>query len=90
MPESLIRKILNRLKWDSEESINDYEITFLHRGAEPENLKTYPAEWIQEIKISYILFLNEEQEEVIIPFHRIRRIYNKKTKETIWAKLIDE
>lgn len=88
MPESLIRKILNRLKWDSEKNISDYEILFLHRGA-PDDLKTYPADKIKEIKISYLLFSDDVQEEdVIIPFHRIRRIYNKKTKEIIWEKEI--
>ncbi|MFX1295354.1 MAG: DUF504 domain-containing protein [Promethearchaeota archaeon] len=87
MPESIIRKILNRLKWDTKENIADYEITFLHRGA-PEDLKTYPAEKIKEIKASYLFFIDEDDEEgeVIIPFHRIRRIYNKKTNKIIWEK----
>ena len=87
MPESIIRKILNRIKWDSQEDIVDYEITFLHRGA-PDDLKTYPAERIKEIKGSYLLFVDEENEEgeVIIPFHRLRRIYNKKTNELVWVK----
>lgn len=88
MPESLIRKILNKLKWDSEKNISDYEILFLHRGA-PDDLKKYPADKIKEIKISYLLFLDDTQEEdVLIPFHRIRRIYNKKTNEIIWEKEI--
>jgi len=84
MPESLIRKVLNRIKWDSQETISDYEITFLHRGA-PNNLKICPADRIKEIKISYLLFFDED-EEVIIPFHRIRRIYNKKTNQIVWEK----
>ncbi|MHA1267207.1 MAG: DUF504 domain-containing protein [Candidatus Helarchaeota archaeon] len=86
MPESIIRKFLNQLKWDPHKNLSDYEITFLHRGAKPDNLKTYPAEWIHDIKISYILFINEENEEVVIPFHRIRRISNKKTQEIVWEK----
>ncbi|NVM53635.1 MAG: DUF504 domain-containing protein [Candidatus Helarchaeota archaeon] len=89
MPESLIRKLLNRMKWDSKENISDYEITFLHRGIEPSNLKTYPADLIKEIKISYLLFMTEDQEEIVIPFHRIRRIYNKKTNQIIWEKQIE-
>jgi len=89
MPESLIRKILNSLKWDSKTSISDYYITFLHRGA-PNDLKTYPADKIKEVKISYLLFFDEvSQEDVVIPFHRIRRIFNKRTKEVIWEKSIE-
>ncbi|MHA1650534.1 MAG: DUF504 domain-containing protein [Candidatus Helarchaeota archaeon] len=87
MPESIIRRILNKIKWDTEENISDYEIVFLHRGA-PNDLKTYPAERIKEIKASYIVFYDDEaeDEEVIIPFHRIRRIYNKAKNEIIWEK----
>ncbi len=86
MPESRIRKILNQIKWDSNKTLVDYEITFLHRGA-PEDLKTYPAEKIQEIESSYLLFIDEEtDEDIVIPFHRIRKIYNKKTKEIVWEK----
>ena len=87
MPESIIRKILNRIKWDSQEDVVNYEITFLHRGA-PDDLKTYPAERIKEIKGSYLLFVDVENDEgeVIIPFHRLRRIYNKKTNELVWVK----
>jgi uncharacterized protein (UPF0248 family) len=86
MPESRIRKILNQIKWDSNKTLADYEITFLHRGA-PEDLKTYPAEKIQEIESSYLLFIDEEtDEDIVIPFHRIRKIYNKKTKEIVWEK----
>ncbi len=87
MPESLIRKILNQLKWDSQKNLSDYNITFLHRGA-PNDLKTYPADKIKAIKISYLLFVDEiTLEDVVIPFHRIRRIYNKQTNEVIWEKL---
>lgn len=86
MPESRIRKILNQIKWDSNKTLADYEIIFLHRGA-PEDLKTYPAEKMQEIESSYLLFIDEEtDEDIVIPFHRIRKIYNKKTKEIVWEK----
>ena len=87
MPESIIRKILNRIKWDSQENILNYEITFLHRGA-PNDQLTYPAERIKEIKGSYLIFTDPttEEGEVLIPFHRIRSIYNKKTNQIIWKK----
>jgi len=86
MPESLIRKILNRIKWDSQD-LEDYEIFFLHRGA-PNDLKMYPGNKIKEIERSYILFTDETEEdgEVVIPFHRIRKIYNKKTDQCVWEK----
>ena len=87
MPESIIRKILNQIKWDSKENVADYDIIFIHRGA-PGDLKIYPADKIKEVKASYLLFDEEAEEEgvVIIPFHRIRRIYNKKLKQIVWEK----
>lgn len=89
MPESIIRKLLNRLKWDSDKNISDYDITFLHRGA-PNDLKTLSANRIKEIKQSYLLFFDEvHDEEVVIPFHRIRRIINVKTNEVIWEKSVE-
>lgn len=89
MPESIIRKILNQIKWDSKKNVVDYDIIFIHRGA-PGDLKTYPANKIKEVKASYLLFLEEEEEEgeVVIPFHRIRRIYNKKSNQIVWEKPI--
>ncbi|HUX98019.1 MAG TPA: RNA repair domain-containing protein [Candidatus Deferrimicrobium sp.] len=88
MPESQIRRILNQIKWDSDKNISDYEISFLHRGA-INDLKTYPADKIKEIKISYLLFIDETEDEgeVLIPFHRIRKIFNKRTNEIIWKNV---
>ncbi len=87
MPESLIRKLLNQMKWDNNKNLSDYEITFIHRGA-PNDLKTYSAARIKAIKSSYLIFVEEEEEvgEVVIPFHRIQRILNKKTNQIIWEK----
>ena len=84
MPESLIRKVLNKLKWDSQD-LDECEIYFLHRGA-PDDLKVYPGHKVKEIASSYLLFLDEEEEEVVIPFHRLRKIYNQKTNQLIWVK----
>ncbi|MHA1276612.1 MAG: RNA repair domain-containing protein [Candidatus Helarchaeota archaeon] len=85
MPESLIRKILNQIKWDKSKNSMEYEITFLHRGAVG-NRKTYSATQIKDIKSSYLIFNETEGDEVIIPFHRIRRIFNKRTNQIIWEK----
>jgi uncharacterized protein (UPF0248 family) len=87
MPESQIRRILNQLRWDPEKKISDYAISFLHRGA-TNDLKTFSADRIKEIKISYILFIDETEDEgvVLIPFHRIRKIFNRQTNEIIWKK----
>ncbi len=87
MPESIIRKILNQIKWDPDENISNYKISYLHRGA-PNDQKTITADIIKEIKGSFLTFLDEteEEEEVVIPFHRIRKIYNKITKKIIWQK----
>ncbi|MFX0069303.1 MAG: RNA repair domain-containing protein [Promethearchaeota archaeon] len=79
-----IRDILNRLRWHPEEDIQDYEITFTHRGAFQDR-KTIHAEEIDEILSSYFTY-KEREETVVIPFHRILEIRNRKTGEITWKK----
>ena len=79
-----IRDLLNRLRWHPEEDIQDYEITFIHRGAFQDK-KTIPTEEIGEILSSYFTY-KERKEIVVIPFHRILEIRNKKTGEIAWKK----
>ena len=85
MAESVNRRILNQIKCDFIFEISDFEITVLHRGA-PNTLKTYPADRIKAIKISPLVFEDELMEEVVIPFHRIRKIYDRKLNEILWEQ----
>lgn len=79
-----IRDLLNRLRWHPEEDIKDYEITFIHRGAFQDK-KTIPAKEIVDILSSYFTY-KEHKEIVVIPFHRILEIRNRKTGEISWRK----
>lgn len=76
---------MNKLLWDSRENIADYELTFIHRGA-PGDVKTIPCSLIKEVKTSWFIYKSEEEEEVVIPFHRILEIRNTTTGQAIWRK----
>ena len=81
-----IREILNKIKWTNKESYSDYYIIYLHRGV-PLNQKEICFDKIIKITPSFIIFKsNEFNEETYIPFHRILKIYNKKTDEILWEK----
>jgi len=79
-----IREALNKIFWDKREKIADYEITFIHRGVH-EDRKTVPCSIIARIGPSWFIYKTDE-EEALIPFHRIITIKNTKTKRTIWSK----
>lgn len=83
----MIKEIFNKILWDPREkkNIEDYEITFIHRGAY-QNRKTISMTMIKEVKSSAFIYLSEMGEETYIPFHRILEIKNKKTGEIVWSK----
>jgi len=80
----LIRDLLNQLKWDPKEDINDYIIVYIHRGALNDR-RQIPAHFIKEIYVGSFLFTLDE-EETIIPFHRIIEIRNIRTQELVYQK----
>jgi len=77
-----IRDILNKIKWSLDGGLSDCEIVIEHRGA-PGNLKVIKGGNIRDIA-PRALIVQEEGEEVIIPFHRIREI--RKGKAVLWSK----
>jgi len=78
-----LKNILNRLRWDSKESPEDYLITYRHRGA-PDDVKQLRASLIQRLGKSYFIIQDETGEETLIPFHRILEIRNTAKDSAIW------
>ena len=78
-----IRDLLNQILWDKRFRVSDYVITFVHRG-EKDDRKTISFSLITEVKASYFVYGDEE--DIIIPFHRILEIRNIRTGEVIWQK----
>jgi len=79
-----IKNILNRLRWDPEESAELYVITYRHRGA-PGDVKQIRASRIGKLGKSYFTISeNSEGEESIIPFHRILEIRSLSNDAVIW------
>ena len=80
----LIRDLLNKLKWDPEEDIRDYVIVYIHRGALNDR-RQIPAHLIEKIYVGSFLYTIDD-EETIIPFHRILEIRNIRTQEIVYRK----
>ena len=80
-----VRNILNRLRWDSKESADNYVITYRHRGA-PGDVKRLKASRISRLGKSYFTVSEESAHdtEVTIPFHRILEIRNVKDNSVLW------
>jgi uncharacterized protein (UPF0248 family) len=79
-----LKNILNKLFWSEKENPEDYKIIYIHRGA-PGNLKSLNASCITKIGKSWFSFKDNEEEK-IIPFHRVTLIVNLKTGEYLWRK----
>ncbi|MEM3552235.1 MAG: RNA repair domain-containing protein, partial [Candidatus Bathyarchaeia archaeon] len=77
-----LRNILNKLVWSEKEKLEDYEITYIHRGV-PGNSKSLKASSIIKIGKSWFIFKDNEEEKVI-PFHRVILVVNLKTGECLW------
>ncbi len=78
-----LKNILNKLRWDASEKVDEYLITYRHRGA-PGDSKTVKASAILKLGKSYFTLPSESDDEVTIPFHRVLEVRNKATQEVIW------
>ncbi|MFQ6088952.1 MAG: RNA repair domain-containing protein [Candidatus Methanofastidiosia archaeon] len=77
------REFLNMLKWHPSYDFKDYSIVYLHRGA-PKNEKV--IECFKVLRLEHSDFVIEGRfGEVNIPYHRIKRILDKKGK-VVWEK----
>jgi uncharacterized protein (UPF0248 family) len=77
-----IRDLLNREKWASKAGLGELEVVILHRGA-PEDLKVISGESIADIAPRAML-VREDDEESVIPYHRVRIIRRGDT--IIWRR----
>ena len=75
-----VRNLLNKILWDKRERPEDYEITFIHRGAYM-NRKTIPCKSITGVERSWFTYRSEAGEDILIPFHRVTDIRNMKNNE---------
>jgi uncharacterized protein (UPF0248 family) len=80
----LIRDILNKLIWDPKEDIKDYVIVYIHRGALNDQ-RRIPADLIEKVYVGSFLCTIDD-DETIIPFHRILEIRNIRTQEVVYKK----
>ncbi len=79
-----LRNILNRLIWSEKEKPGDYEIIYIHRGV-PGNSRRLNASNILKVGKSWFSFKDNEEEK-IIPFHRVILIVNLKNGKCLWRK----
>jgi len=81
-----LRNILNRLRWDSRENPENYEITYRHRGVAGD-MKRIRASQIQKLGKSYFTISGDsktENEEATIPFHRILEVRDLLNQTVLW------
>lgn len=77
-----IRDVLNKIRWTSEDGLDDCEIVIVHRGA-PGNIKVIKGIDVKDIAPRAII-CEEDGEEVVIPYHRIMAI--RRGHEVLWKK----
>ena len=72
-----IKYLLNKIKWDKRENIEDYSLEYIDR-IEKKNIEIR----LKDIKIEGDYIVSEEN---TIPLHRIRKV--KKNGKVIWNRL---
>lgn len=78
----------NRLKWDRSyaDKRDEFEITYTHRGA-PNDAITINYTDIEDIKHDGFVYRNERTGfNTFIPYHRIKKIENFITNETLYRQ----
>lgn len=78
-----LRNIFNKVAWDKRERAENYLVYFIHRGV-PGDTRKINASMITKVGASWFMYASDESEETLIPFHRVKRIVNVKTGESIW------
>lgn len=80
-----LRVIFNRIIWNNKERKEDYEITYIHRGATNDR-KTIYMNSITKIEKSTFIYADNGT-ETTIPLHRVVIVRNIKTGSNIWKKV---
>jgi len=79
-----LKNIFNKIFWDERVDRIDFVITFVHRGA-PSDSKTITASQIRQVGRSWFTYSQQDQ-ETLIPMHRILTVENVRTGEILWRK----
>ena len=79
-----LKNIFNKIFWDKRVNIEDFEITYIHRGA-PNDQKAIAASLITQVGKSWFTYKDQGNENKI-PMHRIIAIKNIKTGDFLWTK----
>lgn len=79
------RDFLNKLKWHPDFSLDQAEISILHRGAPRDRILVEGSD-ISELGSGFMR-VERKNEEVRIPYHRILEI-KAPTGEVIWKKAL--
>ncbi len=80
-----LRDVLNRIFWNAAEKTEDYEVTFIHRGA-PMDRRTIPFKAIKEVRSSWFVYSQSGEEDTLIPLHRVLEIKNLRSGRVLWSK----
>jgi uncharacterized protein (UPF0248 family) len=78
-----LRNVFKKIAWETKERAGNYVVYFIHRGA-PGDTREINASLITKVGPSWFTYTTTESEETLIPFHRVRRIVNIQTGQTIW------
>ncbi len=66
---SMVRRLLNELMWHPDKTLEDVQVTYIHRGA-PDDRLTVDAAEIKRLERSHFI-LERGGLETWIPYHRI-------------------
>jgi uncharacterized protein (UPF0248 family) len=80
-----LRVIFNRIIWNNKERKEEYEITYIHRGAKNDR-KTIHMNSITKVEKSVFIY-DDNGSENTIPLHRVLIVRNIKTGNIIWKKV---
>ncbi len=71
--------------WDPAEDRQNYEVTFIHRGA-PKDKKSVSCNIVTKFGRSWFVYSSEEG-ETFIPYHRILEIKDRRDGTVLWQKI---
>jgi len=82
---SLIRNVLNKIRWHKGFDPKDYEVYIVHRGA-PGDVKVVPTSCITQVLSKGFKFKDADGDEKVIPYHRVLLIRNRISGDVLFSK----
>lgn len=80
-----LKNIFNKMVWDKREHADNFVVYFTHRGV-PGDTRKINASIITKVGASWFTYADAQSDETLIPFHRVKRIVNIQTGESVWTK----